>query len=45
MGPAGAKGLIGQNEELVAEVETGDEAPLTDIDTPEALAELTGSAA
>ncbi len=44
-GDAGAKALIGQNEELVAEVETGDAAPLTDIDTPEALAELTGSAA
>jgi molybdenum cofactor cytidylyltransferase len=44
-GDAGAKALIGQNEELLAEVEAGDDAPLTDIDTPEALAEVTGSAA
>ena len=42
-GDAGAKALIGQHEELVAEVETGDEAVLLDVDTPEALARLAGS--
>lgn len=37
-GDVGARGLIGQYPELVCEVEAGDDAPLTDIDTPEALA-------
>ena len=36
-GDVGARQLIGQNAELVCEVEAGDDAPLTDIDTPEAL--------
>jgi molybdenum cofactor cytidylyltransferase len=37
-GDMGAKPLIAANEELVCEVEAGDDAPLTDIDTPSALA-------
>jgi molybdenum cofactor cytidylyltransferase len=37
-GDVGARHLIGQYAELVCEVEAGDDAPLTDIDTPEALA-------
>ncbi|MCR9219836.1 MAG: molybdopterin-binding/glycosyltransferase family 2 protein [Alphaproteobacteria bacterium] len=37
-GDAGAKALIGAYEDLVVEVEMGDPAVLTDIDTPEALA-------
>ncbi|MEI9992927.1 MAG: molybdopterin-binding/glycosyltransferase family 2 protein [Rhizomicrobium sp.] len=36
-GDVGARQLIGQYAELVCEVEAGDDAPLTDIDTPEAL--------
>jgi len=39
-GDAGAKHLIGANEELVCEVEAGDEAVLTDIDTPAELTAL-----
>jgi molybdenum cofactor cytidylyltransferase len=37
-GDVGAKNLIGQHEEAVCEVEWGDDAPLVDIDTPQALA-------
>ncbi len=37
-GDIGAKALIGAYGELVCEVEAEDDAPLTDIDTPEALA-------
>jgi molybdenum cofactor cytidylyltransferase len=37
-GDVGAKHLIATNEELVCDVESGDDAPLADIDTPEALA-------
>ncbi len=36
-GDVGARQLIGHYAELVCEVEAGDDAPLTDIDTPEAL--------
>jgi len=36
-GDVGAKHLIGQHAELVAEVEMDDDAVLVDIDTPEAL--------
>jgi molybdenum cofactor cytidylyltransferase len=36
-GDMGARQLIGQYEELVCEVEVEDDAPLTDLDTPEAL--------
>lgn len=36
-GDVGAKHLIGEHAELVAEVEMGDDAILVDIDTPEAL--------
>ena len=43
-GDAGAKHLIGAYPEAVAEVETGSEAVLTDIDTPQALAGLAKSA-
>jgi molybdenum cofactor cytidylyltransferase len=39
-GDIGAKHLIGQHAELVAEVEMDDDAILVDIDTPEALVAL-----
>jgi molybdenum cofactor cytidylyltransferase len=39
-GDVGAKHLIGEHAELVAEVEMEDDAVLVDIDTPEALAVL-----
>jgi len=38
-GDVGARHLVGQYGELVCEVEAADDAPLTDIDTPEMLAE------
>jgi molybdenum cofactor cytidylyltransferase len=41
-GDVGAKHLIGEHADLVAEVEMDDDAILVDIDTPEALAELHG---
>ncbi|MBV9859584.1 MAG: molybdopterin-binding/glycosyltransferase family 2 protein [Alphaproteobacteria bacterium] len=44
-GDVGAKHLIGEHAELVAEVEMETDAVLVDIDTPEALAELTGRGA
>ncbi|MBL6852621.1 MAG: molybdopterin-binding/glycosyltransferase family 2 protein [Alphaproteobacteria bacterium] len=37
-GDVGARHLIGQYADLVVEVEATDDGPLTDIDTPEALA-------
>ena len=37
-GDVGARNLIGNYGELVCEIEASDDAPLTDIDTPEALA-------
>jgi len=37
-GDIGAKHLMTEHDELVCEVEAEDDAPLTDIDTPEALA-------
>jgi len=36
-GDVGARHLMGQYGEMVCEVEASDDAPLTDIDTPEAL--------
>jgi molybdenum cofactor cytidylyltransferase len=36
-GDVGARNLIGMYGELVCEVEADDDAPLTDIDTPQAL--------
>jgi len=36
-GDVGAKHLIGEHADLVAEVEMDDDAVLVDIDTPEAL--------
>jgi len=36
-GDVGARALIGTYGEMVCEVEAGDDAPLTDIDTPDAL--------
>ena len=39
-GDVGAKHLIGTNEDLVVEVALGDDAILTDVDSPEALKEL-----
>jgi molybdenum cofactor cytidylyltransferase len=41
-GDVGAKHLIGEHAELVAEVEMEDDAILVDIDTPEALEALRG---
>jgi molybdenum cofactor cytidylyltransferase len=38
-GDVGARHLIAQYPKLVCEVEAADDSPLTDIDTPEALAE------
>lgn len=38
-GDVGARNLIGTYEELACEVEAANDAPLTDIDTPEALAD------
>ena len=43
-GDVGARHLIGEHAELVAEVEMEDEAVLVDIDTPDALAAFTGGA-
>jgi molybdenum cofactor cytidylyltransferase len=40
-GDVGARHLITQYGELICEVEAADDGPLTDIDTPEALAEYT----
>ncbi len=37
-GDVGARNLISAYGELVCEIEATDDAPLTDIDTPEALA-------
>lgn len=37
-GDVGAKGLIGENADIVCEVEMADDGPLLDIDTPDALA-------
>lgn len=37
-GDVGAKHLMAMNDDLVCEVEAADDSPLTDIDTPEALA-------
>jgi molybdenum cofactor cytidylyltransferase len=36
-GDLGARGLIGEYPDLVCEIEAGNDAPLIDIDTPEAL--------
>ena len=41
-GDVGAKHLIGEHADLVAEVEMDSDGVLVDIDTPEALAELRG---
>ena len=41
-GDVGAKHLIGEQAGELVEVELGDEAPLLDVDTPEALARLAG---
>lgn len=38
-GDVGARHLIAQNAELVCEIEAEDDSPLTDIDTPQMLAE------
>ena len=44
-GDTGAKHLIGEHEDEVVEVDLPDEAPLLDVDTPEALSRLAGVAA
>jgi molybdenum cofactor cytidylyltransferase len=44
-GDVGARHLIGQHDDKVAEVEVGEDAGLVDIDTPEALAALEGEPA
>ena len=43
-GDVGARHIIGEHDEVVAEVEVEDEAVLLDVDTPAALAALTGGA-
>jgi len=43
-GDVGARHLIGAHGDVVAEVEMADDGVLIDIDTPQALAELTASA-
>lgn len=42
-GDVGARHLIGNHEDVAVEIEIDDEAVLTDIDTPEALARLRGA--
>ena len=42
-GDVGARHLIGEHEDMVHEVESGDDGVLVDIDTPEALTELSGA--
>ena len=42
-GDVGARHLIGENAETVCEVEMGDAAVLTDLDTPEALRDYLGA--
>lgn len=44
-GDVGARHLIGQHAEAVVEIEAADDAALIDIDTPEAMAAFTESAA
>jgi len=39
-GDVGARALMARHRDVICEVEAGDDAPLTDIDTPEALAAL-----
>ncbi len=39
-GDTGARHIIGQHQELIAEIEIGSPAVLMDVDTPEALAKL-----
>jgi CTP:molybdopterin cytidylyltransferase MocA/xanthine/CO dehydrogenase XdhC/CoxF family maturation factor len=41
-GDAGARSLMAAHEDQLCEVEAGDDAPLADIDTPEALAAYRG---
>lgn len=41
-GDVGARHIIGEHDEVVAEVEVEDESVLLDVDTPAALAALTG---
>lgn len=42
-GDVGARSIIESNSTFVGEVEAGDDAPLADIDTPQALAKFRGS--
>jgi molybdenum cofactor cytidylyltransferase len=42
-GDSGARSLIGQNPDLIVEVDIASDAVLTDIDTPEALAKIRSS--
>ena len=43
-GDVGARHLIGEHTDEVAEVEMGDEAVLVDVDSPDALTAIGGSA-
>lgn len=43
-GDMGAKRILESNESLVGEIEVGDDAPLADIDTPDALARFRADA-
>lgn len=44
-GDVGARHLIGNHEDLAVEIEVEDDAVLTDVDTPEALAKIRGAGA
>ena len=41
-GDVGARHIVGKHEEVVAEIEVDDPSVLMDVDTPTALAALTG---
>ncbi|HEY3776494.1 MAG TPA: nucleotidyltransferase family protein [Rhizomicrobium sp.] len=43
-GDAGAKRIVELHESLICEIEAGDDAPLIDVDTPEALTKFRNSA-
>jgi molybdenum cofactor cytidylyltransferase len=44
-GDVGARAIVAQHEDVVVEIESGDDAPLIDVDTPEALGALAAAPA
>lgn len=44
-GDVGARAIVAQHEDLVVEIESGDDAPLVDVDTPDALGALVATQA